>query len=102
MTRARLPNRRPSTVFEFQHDGIDYLAGYSRYDAGGVAEIFLNAGKLDTQADISARDSAIAASLALQHGCSPDELRAALIRTTSGGPDGPLAVALDLIAKGDA
>ncbi|MER2263526.1 hypothetical protein [Methylobacterium oxalidis] len=98
MTRERLPNRRDSTVFEFSHDNIAYTAGCSHYEDGRLAEVFLSGGKIDTQADIFARDSAIAASLALQNGCSVDDLRAALTRTGTNGPAGPLSVALDLIA----
>lgn len=97
--RQRLPSRRASDVIAFHHDRMDYTAGFSRFADGRLAEIFLNAGKLDSQADTSARDSAIAASLALQAGCPAEDLRAALTRTATGGPAGALAVALDRIAE---
>ncbi|WP_233383061.1 TSCPD domain-containing protein [Methylobacterium sp. C25] len=97
--RERLPTRRASITIEFQHDNIDYTAGFSRFSDGRLAEVFLNGGKLDSQADVLARDSAIAASLALQSGCPSDDLRAALTRTAGGGPAGALSVALDRIAE---
>ncbi|RVU15203.1 hypothetical protein [Methylobacterium oryzihabitans] len=98
MPRERLPARRGTATFTFFHDGIEYRVQYSLYADGRLGEIFLNGGKLDTQADILARDCAIAASLAFQCGCTADALRAALTRTGLGGPAGPLAVALDIIA----
>jgi len=98
MTRERLPNRRGSTTFEFGHGGIAYVATYSLYDDGRLAELFVNGLKLNTGSDILAADGAKAASLALQHGCPVDALRATLTRTEVGGPAGPLAVALDIIA----
>lgn len=101
MTRERLPLRRGSDVLDFQHNGVAYTVGWSRFGDGRVAELFLNAGKLDSGVDTIARDSAIVASLALQNGCSVDDLRAALTRTGLGGPAGPLALALDLIAEAD-
>ena len=101
MTRERLPLRRGSTVLDFQHGGVDYTVGWSRYEDGRVAELFLNAGKLDSGVDTIARDSAIVASLALQNGCSVNDLRSSLTRTGFGGPAGPLAYALDLIAAAD-
>ena len=98
MTREKLNNRRGSVTFEFQHAGIDYLVTFSPYDDGRLGEVFITGVKLNTQADIMARDCAISASLALQHGCEVSDLREALTLTETGQPAGPLAVALDLIA----
>lgn len=98
MIRDRLPNRRGSETFEFNHAGIDYLVTFSRYADGRLGEAFITGVKLNTQADIMARDCAISASLALQHGCEVADLRDALTLTETGQPAGPLAVALDLIA----
>lgn len=99
MNRERLPHRRGSTTFEFHHSGIAYVATYSLYADGRLAELFVNGLKLNTGSDILAADGAKAASLALQYGCPVDDLRATLTRTEIGGPAGPLAVALDRIAE---
>jgi hypothetical protein len=48
-----------------------------------------------------AADAAIAASLALQHGCPHDTLRKALCRDSRGNAPSPLGVALDLLAADD-
>jgi len=99
MTRARLPNRRASSFHEFDHENVHYVGSVSRFRDGRIAEVFLSGGKLNTQADILARDSAIAASLAFQHGCSSSDLRDALTRQGDGSGAGPLARFLDLIGE---
>src|SRR5262245_47368945 len=63
-----------------------------------AAEIFLNTRKHGTAVDVNARDSAVAASLLLQHGCPIETLRRALTRNADGSASGPLARALDLLA----
>src|SRR5262245_37488147 len=74
---ARLPDRRASEVFELELGGLHYTATISRFADGRVAEIFLQNHKPGSQSDSNARDSAIAASLALQHGCPLETLRRA-------------------------
>jgi hypothetical protein len=59
----------------------------------------LNAAKHGTAVDINARDAAVAASLLFQHGCPADSLRRALTRNGEGSASGPLARALDLLAR---
>lgn len=99
--RDRLPNRRVCETVEFTHDRIDFVASVGRYPDGRVAEIFMNAGKIDTAADTMARDGAIAASLALQYGCPPEELLAALTRIVdfkgATVPAGPMGVLLSQV-----
>ena len=73
-SRERLPNRRWSETFTLELHGLHYLASFSRFDDGRVAEVFLQDHKPASQSDSNARDSAIAASLALQYGCALDAL----------------------------
>jgi hypothetical protein len=98
--RQRLPNRRPHELVAFEHAGFRFTAGFGRFRDGTLAEVFINSTRTGTAVDVAARDSAIVASLALQHGASPDELRRALTRNADGSPGGPLAAALDLV-EGD-
>ena len=91
--RQSLPNRRASLVFDIELNGLRYTASVSRFPDGRVAEIFLQNHKPGSQSDMNARDSAIVASLALQHGCSLEDLRHALLRDAS-----PLGAALQEIA----
>jgi len=98
--RQRLPNRREHQLFDFEHAGIRYTAGIGCFpDSGSVAEVFLNvSSKAGSMIDVLSRDSAVLASLALQHGASVDTLRHALIRNADGSASGALGRLLDLLA----
>jgi hypothetical protein len=99
IARERLPNRREHTVVNFTTtDGFTYTAGLGYFDDGRLAEIFLNAEKVGTAIETAARDSAVVASLALQHGVPPDTIRHALTRNGNGEASGPLGMLLDLLA----
>lgn len=93
-TRERLPNRRPSVTFDFDLGGLRFTCSYSTFADGRLAEVFLQNHKPGSQSDMNARDSAIAASLALQHGCQLEKLQRALPHAAS-----PLAAALGVIAE---
>jgi YD repeat-containing protein len=97
--RERLPNRRAHELIDFTTpDGFRYTAGLGYFDDGRLAEIFLNAEKIGTAIETAARDSAVVASLALQHGVPPDTIRHALTRNGNGEASGPLGTLLDLLA----
>src|SRR5579872_2028419 len=93
--RRRLANRREHQLIDFEHGGFSYTAGIGRFDNGDIAEIFLNVSKSGTTIETHARDSAIVASLALQHGVTAETIRRALCRDGQGKAGGPLGVALD-------
>jgi hypothetical protein len=96
--RERLPDRRASVVFELEIHGLHYTATVSRFADGRPAEIFPQNHKPGSQSDSNARDAAVAASLALQHGCPIDVLRRAVLRDSRGNASTPLGQALDRIA----
>ena len=96
--RQRLGNRRNSETIAFIWLGMNYTATFSRFPNGDLAEIFLTNHKVGTHADTAARDSAVIASLALQHGTPLETLRKALLRDSQGVAGGPVGCALDLIA----
>jgi hypothetical protein len=95
--RQRLPNRRASENFSFAWRGMAFTATFSRFPDGRVAEIFLTNGKVGTDADTAARDSAVTVSIALQLGADIETLRRALLRDRCGAAGGPLGCALDII-----
>jgi ribonucleoside-diphosphate reductase alpha chain len=99
MTRTRLPNRRPALTFDFEIRGLHYTATIGRFDDGRVAEVFLSNHKVNSAADVNARDAAIATSIALQGGADFETIRKALCRDSQGRASGPLAAALDIIAN---
>jgi hypothetical protein len=99
ITRRKLPNRRRAETRNIKpHDGLAYTATFGHFADGSVGEIFLQNHKPGSQADSNARDSAVAASLALQYGCPLEVLRNALLRDAHGRPSTPLGAALDAIA----
>src|SRR4051812_44856822 len=101
MTARRiLPNRRGSHVLEFTFKGARYRAGYSFFPNGALAEIFLTTGKPNSEADVCANDSAILASIGLQHGVPLQTIRHALLRAPDGSAAGALSHALTLIDAG--
>lgn len=98
--RRRLPNRRLAETFELECAGLQYTATVGRYQDGTVGELFLNNHKSNSASDANARDSAIVASLAIQHGVPIETIRRALLRDSQGRPNTPLGTALDIITGG--
>jgi YD repeat-containing protein len=99
--RERLPDRREHALINFTTaDGFRYTAGLGYFEDGRLGEIFLNAEKTSTAVETAARDSAVVASLALQHGVPPETIRRALTRNGDGSASGALGTLLDLLASG--
>jgi hypothetical protein len=102
-TRKRLPSRRSAESFSFQWNGLAYTATIGRFPDGRLAEIFLSNGKIGSDADAAARDSAVVASIAFQFGAPVNVVRRALLRDARGVASSPLGLVLDLMAgDGDA
>ena len=95
--REVLPARRLTETIKFEHRGIGHFASVSRYEDNRLAEVFLDAGKVGSDAQAYARDMAVAVSLALQAGCPATTIRDALSRNDDGSPAGPLGRLLDLM-----
>jgi hypothetical protein len=100
MARQRLPNRRGSISFSFEHRGLGFTCTYSRFGDGRVAEVFITNHKVASGVDVEARDAAIILSFALQHGADISAIARALCRDPRGNPSGVMGACLDLIAKG--
>src|SRR5271166_918543 len=97
--RNRLANRRRCDTFELNCRGLRYICSVGYFPDGDIAEIFLSNHKAASAADVAARDAAIAASLALQHGATIESIRAALCREQDGSASGPLGMALDILRE---
>src|SRR6516225_4437274 len=95
--RARLPNRRASETFELECAGLRYTCTVSRFPDGRIGELFLTNHKFNSAADCNARDTAIAFSIAVQHGADPETIRRAVCRDSHGRASGPLGTAMDII-----
>ena len=100
MARERLPDRRPCINWTFYHRGFAYDATASFYPDGRVGEVFLGSGKAGTDLDIATRDSAIALSIAIQHGAPLDLLKNTFLRNGDGvGAAGVMAALCDELAR---
>jgi hypothetical protein len=100
--RERLPSRRRNESFDFEWRNMRFIATTGRFPDGRLAEVFISNGKINTDADTSARDSAVVCSIALQFGADLATIRGALLRDARGVASGPLGIALDTIAAMEA
>jgi len=99
MNRARLSNRRASETFDLENNGMKFTATISRFEDGKLAEIFLSNHKAGSMADVNACDAAVVTSIALQYGVPMNTIRESLKRNVDGSASGPLAAALDYVAR---
>jgi hypothetical protein len=97
--RTRLPNRRACESFGFECNDLKYTATISYFGNGDLAEIFIGNAKAGSHSDSAAKDSAVVASIALQHGIPLEIIRRALLRDSHGRASSPLGCALDLLAR---
>ena len=98
--RERLPNRRASITLNFQCGPHHYTATISYFPGTNrLAEIFLGNGRAGSDVDAASKDSAIFASLCLQHSVPVETIRKALLRDPRDVASSPLGIALDLISK---
>jgi hypothetical protein len=101
-TRTRLPNRRCSVSFNFEHRGLGFTCTYSRFADGRIGELVLSNHKVNSAVDVDARDAAIILSFALQHDADLSAIARALSRDPRGTPTGVMGTVLDrLLAKGE-
>jgi hypothetical protein len=99
--RERLPDRRASVSFNFDCGPQYYIATISYFPGSArLAEIFLSNSRAGSDIDAAAKDSAVVASIALQHGVPVETIRKALLRDAHGRASSPLGAVLDLLAEG--
>jgi hypothetical protein len=60
--RARLSNRRQSETLDFEHGGYRFTLSMSRFQDGGIAELFLSSSLVGSPVEALARDAAVTAS----------------------------------------
>jgi hypothetical protein len=98
--RDKLPQRRGSESFETWFEGQQFVVTCSRFEGGGLAEVFVSAIKTTTLFDHLARDTGLLLSLALQHGATAETLATAVSRDSEGKPQGLAGHVLDVIERG--
>lgn len=102
--RERPDNRRYSETFSFDvnRDGVPpiaYTATVSFFPDGRVADLFIRGGKAGSDVSISTNETALAVSMALQHGTPLETIRKAMPRTNDGRPEGAIGTLLDLLVR---
>ena len=99
-TRMRFANRRASKdLHPSVRAALLHRNGLGFPGTGRLAEIFLGNGRAGSDIDAAAKDSAVVASLAMQHGVPVDVIRKALLRDSQGKASRRSARALDAIAR---
>ena len=114
MTRARLPNRRPSETETLEVGGQTFEAcvGFDP-ETDEPRELFLNGGKQGSDFDTMLSDAATVISVALQHGVPAEELVRSIGRLPAAPltpadlespppgrvPASPIGAALDLLCR---
>lgn len=113
--RHRVANRRAIETFAVEVEGQRYKISIGREitaklgplgnpllsadEVGPVVEVFVNAQKVNSQADVLASDGAIMMSVLIQHGHPIEEIAKSLKRNPDGSPASPLGVAASLIIQ---
>lgn len=111
--RHRVANRRSVETFAIEVEGQRYKVSLGReitvklgplanprLDSscvGPVVEVFVNAQKVNSQADVLASDGAILMSLLIQYGHPIEEIARSMKRHADGEPSSPLGIAAALI-----
>jgi hypothetical protein len=90
---------RKCETYTFCVGSLPYTATVGFYRDGRIGELFIDCAKTGTDASVSARDAAIAASMALQMGGTVPEIRSAFTRRADGVAEGPLGKILDLLTE---
>jgi hypothetical protein len=102
--RQRLQQRRSLETVAIEVQGQRFKVGLGRAvnvdargraiaPAGPIVEVWLNAQKVNSLADVMASDAAILISLLMQYGHPASEIVASLKRTPDGSPASPIGVA---------
>ena len=111
--RRRLDTRRRHETIAIEHEGQRYKVGLGRemicngscgasaVRFGPIAEVFLNAQKVNSPIDVLVSDGAILMSMLLQYGCPPAIIAHAMKRNPDGSPASPLGRAAAYLVEGD-
>lgn len=98
MAREKLAGRRYSDNFSLWLDGREHQILLGFYPDGRLAEVFIESARVGTPYNLLMKETAIALSFALQHGCTVETMRSAMPRPSDGAPEGPLGVLLDRVS----
>jgi hypothetical protein len=101
MSRARLPDRRPTMTMQFVHEANTYSVTFG-FDVTNnrIGEVFTHGPKVGSAMDRILDDACVALSLLLQYGVEPAKLAASMGRLGDGkSPSSIIGALADLIAS---
>ena len=98
MIRRTLPQRRASETFDLRFWSQNFTVTVGFYPDGTPGEVFIDGGKTGQDIQSTARDAAVALSLALQHGTPIEKIRHAVTRDGSGAAGSILGAIIDAIS----
>lgn len=108
MTRHRPANRRAHETIAIDHEGQRYKIGLGRElvcgergQLGPIAEVFINAQKVNSPIDVLVADGGILISMLLQYGCPPADIFHAMKRNPDGSVASPLGRAAAYLVEGE-
>lgn len=99
--RELLPQRRGCETFEIKFGGLKgkHVITVGYYDDGRIGELFIVGGKSGEVVEAIARDFAVVASIALQHGAPLTAIEHALTRNSQGEPMSIGGAVIDHLVK---
>ena len=98
MIRRTLPQRRSCETFTVVHWNQPFTVTVGFFDDGTLGEVFVDSRKTGGDVEAIARDAAVLASLALQHGVGIEIIRHAVTRCGDGSPASILGAVVDCIS----
>jgi len=102
MTRQRLPDRRASTVFGVECNGLNYTASASWFDDGRLGEVFIGNHRAIPTPMPARRTRRFSPASHSNLARRPTCLCKALLRDSHGRPSTPIGCALDLLSNKEA
>ena len=96
--RRTLPQRRASETFTLRFWNQNFTITIGRFPDGVIGEVFIDGGKTGQDVQSTARDAAVALSLALQYGAPLEAIRHAVTRNSNGEAASILGATVDCLA----
>ena len=92
--REKMPDRRETETFSFEHEDLSYIASLGRFSDGRLSELFISGGIVGSSVRIMTQELSVLLSISLQHGVPLKTLRDGLPKLNNGKFAGPLGNAI--------
>jgi len=109
MTREKFASRHDTITVNIEHQYPSamvprtFCISYSPLPSGRIGEVWVNSvNDTEKQVNVDTHDTCVTLSLALQHGCTLEQLSRSILRDNRGRPQGFLGAVLDALRKEEA